>query len=312
MAAIWKKRLYLSEPVISKITNIVPSVISKKIDSSVKGYRKFSIPKHQGGRREILSPRPSLACVQTAIATRLHSCVDFSESVHAYVPKKSVITNALAHVEGKNFLKVDIENFFPSITSSLIRRTFSDHCHNDKTMELLLKFCTLKNSLPQGAPSSPMISNIVMGPLDEILGAYSKSNSLNYTRYADDIIISGDKITIDDRDTVYSFIENYGLTVNAKKSVLINSGRKVIITGISISRNRLCVPRKSKRKIRQQAHLVVKNGIIHESKKKGVFDPFYVDRVLGRLSFWNQVEPNNPYPIKHLALIKGMLSDLVK
>lgn len=312
MAVKWNRRLYLSEPVISKLTNIKLKVISEKIDNTEEGYREFTVPKHNGGRRSIVSPSPALASVQKAIARRLESCVTFSDYIHGYVPDKSVITNASAHIEGSNFLKLDIENFFPSLSSALIRREIADHCHDKQTLELLLRFCTLNEALPQGAPSSPVLSNILLGALDKKLEKQAANNSLKYTRYADDITVSGERISIKDRDEFYKTVEDFGLKINQKKSILITAGRKVIITGISISRSRLCLPRKRKRAIRLNAHLILKNGIIEESNKMGVFNPFYVDRILGQLSFWQNVEPENPYPREHIKEIKKLLSELVE
>lgn len=174
----------------------------------------------------------------------------------------------------------------------------------------LTLICCARGALPQGAPSSPALSNLCAENLDLALTSIAEQNNLVYTRYADDITFSGNFISLTFVKMAQRAIEASKYELNDKKTLLARNGGKNIVTGISVSRKRLCVPRNFKRTARSAAHFLLCNGVVSESRRSGIFDPLHVDRVLGRLAYWHQIEPDNTFPPEARKAILQKLNDL--
>jgi hypothetical protein len=275
-----------------------PAQISRCANASNSFYRTYEIAKADGGSRTINAPLPSLLQLQKEIYGKILSCVKPSEYAHGFVPGRSIISHASQHVKGRDFLLVDLKNFFPNIKLPVVINIFLQMGYEHSIATQLGLICTLHKELPQGSPSSPYISNIACLRLDTRLSHLAKQFNLSYSRYADDLAFSGGHIGVSFKDAVASVIDDEGFVLNHEKTLLATNQGKMIITGISISRGRLCLPRATKRRLRNDAHRILKNGIVAESGGSNIFDPLYVDRILGRLSFWTQVEPDNEFPRK--------------
>jgi len=298
MALKTQRKIYLSLEKIHNQTRLKKSIILKVFLSPNQNYRHYRLKKKTGGYRDISIPNPSLSRIQRAISAELTELVEMNDCVHGFIRGRSIISNASAHLGGENFLQTDIMDFFGSCDDDKFLSNFVPLIRGKNTVTILRQFCFLNGKLPQGAPSSPVISNICANALDLEVDKYCRQNSFIYTRYADDLNLSGKVITPRALGEVKSIIERHGFSQNLKKTRLINSGRKVIITGISVGRGKLHIPRELKREIRRDAHFLKINGIIAESGFEKPYDPFYFDRVMGRLNYWNQVEPDNLYPIR--------------
>jgi retron-type reverse transcriptase len=159
-------------------------------------YRGFFLKKRSGGFREIYEPRRILKNYQHQLLQYLYSIEPRSKlCVHGFVKKRSIVTNALAHLSGGNptfVLNLDLKNFFPSITFFRVRGVFQKNPFNFsfELSTVLAQLCTFNGQLPQGAPTSPYIANLVCRGLDRDLMALAKRQRANYTRYADDITFS--------------------------------------------------------------------------------------------------------------------------
>ena len=159
-------------------------------------YRQFEIPKKSGGTRKIIAPGGDLKNIQRMLSILLSFAVTPDSHAHGFIRERSVITNASLHV-GKNYvLNLDLKNFFPSITYSQVVRALRKR-FNKETSTFIAKICTWRESddlledvLPQGAPTSPILSNMVCEPLDEKLSKLAVNFGLTYSRYADDITFS--------------------------------------------------------------------------------------------------------------------------
>jgi hypothetical protein len=156
----------------------------------------------------------------------------------------------------------------------------------------------------------PIDNRICAENLDLMLTSIAEQNNLVYTRYADDITFSGNFISLTFMKIAQRAIEASKYELNDKKTLLARNGGKNIVTGISVSRKKLCVPRNFKRTARSAAHFLLCNGVVSESRRSGLFDPLHVDRVLGRLAYWHQVEPDNTFPPEARKAILQKLDDL--
>lgn len=156
-----------------------------------KMYHRFSITNAKGKVRKIDAPDDRLKHLQRCISALLDKVYNVRNPVHGFVAGKSVKTNANSHVKKRFIVNLDIKNFFPSITENRVKGVLSAQGIDARVSEIIARICTLDGKLPQGAPSSPVLSNMICFRLDKQLQAFAKTNRSIYTRYADDITFSG-------------------------------------------------------------------------------------------------------------------------
>ena len=153
-------------------------------------YRQFEITKGKGKARIIDAPDERLKYLQRQIASKLNQLYRVRNPVHCFVPEKSVKTNALAHLRKRFVLNIDLRAFFPSITERRIIGVLESLGVESRAAAIIATLCCHKAHLPQGAPTSPVISNMICFRLDKELLAFAKGARCIYTRYADDITFS--------------------------------------------------------------------------------------------------------------------------
>ncbi|MCH8490987.1 MAG: retron St85 family RNA-directed DNA polymerase [Oceanicaulis sp.] len=280
--------------------------LASAINSSSNHYREFEIPKRSGGKRIISAPFPALLECQRWILRSILTKVELHSSAHAFTRNKSIISNSKIHVGQEHFLKIDLENFFPSISINQVINVFKSLGYTHKVSFFLASLCCHNDVLPQGAPTSPALSNIVAKNLDKRLMSFAKKFNLRYTRYADDLGFSGKSIPVKHIDYITNIIESCGFTVNNKKTVLQQKCHKRIITGISIAENVIKVPRQYKRKLKLEIHFIRKYGIISHIRKNKIKNPDYLLSIIGKIHFWLSVEPDNEYAKKALFDLKNI------
>lgn len=269
--------------------------LNRAINCTSSFYRTFDIPKRRGGVRTISTPLPMLLVSQRWILDNILSTVEISSAAHGFVRGRSVVTNATVHAGKKSFLKMDISDFFPSISINRVVSIFRRFGYTQKLSYALAALCCLNGRLPQGAATSPMISNIVAKKFDGRLGSLAKSFNLSYTRYADDLTFSGETIPIKIINYIKNIVEDEKFRINEDKTVLATGRCKKIVTGISVSEDTLKLPKETKRQLRQELHYLTANGFLQHTETIGNNDPLYIESLLGKFSFWRQVEPENEY-----------------
>jgi retron-type reverse transcriptase len=234
---------------------ISPRLLTSFTHKPVLHYRKFEIGKRGGGRREINSPRTFLKIVQYWLADYALYSLPVHESCHAYQMGRSILTNASRHV-GKGFVgNIDIEGFFGSITARMVRAVLLENGFGDQLSKTISRLTTLGDGLPQGAPTSPLLSNAVLFSFDEEMTKYAKEFDVEYTRYADDITISGN----DPRCVSKAIREATarlgvrGLKINDKKTRMSRRSGQQRVTGIVVNEQPQ-PPRAFRRRIRAMFH----------------------------------------------------------
>ena len=252
-------------------------------------YRQFEIPKQRGGVRTISVPSATLLECQRWIDWYILRQSDHHPSSHGYVIGKSNITNALAHIGCKQALKLDIKNFFGSIGIALVVNHFASLGYPKRVAIMLSKLCTAYDALPQGAASSPQLSNVLMYNIDQLLEKFALSEGLKYTRYVDDITLSGEVVSSDHVDEVASILSILDLELNQNK-ISFQRGKKKIITGVSIGSGAPKLPRSMRRSYKNMAFHFLKNS---EKPDFRYPDPVYYERLVGKLNYWSTIEPDN-------------------
>lgn len=225
-------------------------------------YHQFEIPKKSGGTRQIIAPVGDLKIIQKVLAYLLAMVSSPDDHAHGFIEKRSVITNAQQHI-GKNYvLNLDLKNFFPGIYFHHVVNALQKYFSRDVSV-FIAKLCTWTETgddlpedvLPQGAPTSPVLSNIVCEAMDARLGGLAKRFGLTYTRYADDMTFSSyHSIYAKGSDfwtELHSIIEDSGFRLNEKKTRLLKKGSRQEVTGITVGEH-LNVSRKWMKNLRAQ------------------------------------------------------------
>jgi len=143
-------------------------------------YRYFTIKKKSGGKRALSEPLPSLKEIQHWILNRILYQIKVSKYAKAYIPQKTLKEHIRFHKNQKLVVTLDITDFFGSINQYSIELFFKELGYSDLIANLLSKLTCLESSLPQGAPTSPYLSNIIFKKLDDIIGGYCVEKSIKY------------------------------------------------------------------------------------------------------------------------------------
>lgn len=268
-----------------------------------KFYREFTIPKRRGGSRTINAPYPSLLHVQRWIDGQILAKAPLNKSATGFRKGIDLLGNVKPHLGAYSLLKVDIKDFFPSIQLKRVYGIFRRFGYAHLISMSLARLCCLDGCLPQGAVTSPSVSNIVAKRLDARFEALSRGMGLRYTRYADDMTFSGLAINPSLISTVTSIVANEGFRVNEKKTRLVTGQKKKIVTGISVAEEEPHLPKATKRQLRAELHSLKTKGYVQHTTQMEIHDPLYLDRLRGKFSFWKFVEKDNTYVHEALAYL---------
>ena len=253
-------------------------------------YRSVSIPKPDGSRRTLSIPDPILKHVQKRINYIILSTMNVSIYSKAYSFGDSPLRNAIPHLKQKLILKLDIRKYFDHVTYPLIKeKVFKDDQFSESNRILLSLLCIYNESLPQGSPTSPAISNILLYDFDNVIGEWCRQRNFVYTRYCDDMTFSGNFDGLHPIDIIRKVeleLKKYGLFINRKKIQYLHDGQRKKITGIVVN-DKPNVPANYRRKIRQEMHYINKYGLEDHLKKIGSdqTNTEYLRSLLGRINY---------------------------
>lgn len=297
---------------LAMLLGIQANIFASIVANTESFYYNFEIPKRSGGTRTISAPYPVLLNAQKWIYDNILNKIKVHDNAKGFIKKTSIADNARVHLDRNFILKMDIENFFPSIKMNRIISIFRNLGYTKKISYYLSSICCLRGVLPQGAVTSPCLSNIIAKRMDARITGLATRFALNYTRYADDFTLSGDILPPKIIDYIEKIVNQEGFLINKTKTNLIGKGKQKIITGISISSGELKIPRESKRQVRQNVHYILKNGLFEHQKHVNSYDPIYVERLIGYLYFWKSIEPNNKFVKSSIGKLKDYTKVLDK
>ena len=266
-------------------------------------YVSFDIPKKNGSMRHILAPTKQLKSIQRSLSDQLalyQKNVREKNKInnkisHAFETGKSIITNAQIHRNKRYIICLDLKDFFETIHFGRIMGYFEKNKFYNLPHEVALtiaQICCYSGYLPQGAPSSPIISNLIAGPLDAHLLKVAREYRLDYTRYADDLTFSTNSgAFIEQFDeflgVVTREIELSGFQVNEAKTHIIYRDSRQLVTGLVVNK-KINVPRSFYKDTRAMWHLYYTTGSFMIGEKEGTRN-----QLAGRFSFIDQLEYYN-------------------
>jgi RNA-directed DNA polymerase len=241
-------------------------------------YKSFTIPKKSGGIRKIYTPITALKIIQRKLNQVLQAVYQIKPSVHGFVEGKNIVTNAKAHAGKRYVLNLDLKDFFPTVNFGRVRGLFmaTPYGLNPEVATVLAQICCHDNQLPQGAPTSPIVTNMICTKMDSQLQRLAKECKATYTRYADDITFSttlpkfpealayfvkdetGTKLCLG--SALLNIITENGFLLNEQKLRLQTRGNHQEVTGLTTNQFPN-VDRKFVRQIRAMLHAWAKFGL---------------------------------------------------
>lgn len=281
---------------ISADLAMLPSHVVKIIKTAPLRYKVFEVPKKSGGFREIAQPAREVKLIQYWVIKNLENLLPVHSSASAYRSGASIKANAEAHVSSRYMLKLDFNNFFPSILFSDIKFHIDKYCSeflDPSASSVVAHVCcwakdrAIPLRLCIGAPSSPLISNSIMFDFDKRLHEIAREKDVVYTRYADDITLSSRE-----RGRVEEFVgivasllmelEYPRLSLNKAKTVLASRAGKRVVTGLILTPDgRVSIGRERKRFIRAMYHRSLA-GLLSDDES---------EQLMGLISFADDIEP---------------------
>ena len=302
-----------------------------------KRYRDFYIAKKSGGKRHISAPVNGLKSIQTYLNILLQAIYEPSAYAMGFTHNRSVVDNATIHI-GQNYIyNLDIKDFFPSIPQARVWGRLKARPFNLKQslanviaglccMKVVTEDCE-KFILPQGAPTSPLLTNAICDKLDYKLSQLARHHGLKYSRYADDITFSSMHNVYQDGSKflreLIEVVEEQGFTINESKTRLQKKGCRQEVTGLIIS-NKVNVTRKYIEDIRNILYIWKKYGLsvaynifyAHYKREKGHIkkgEPVMENVLAGKLDYLKMVKgENDPTYLKLKNCYETLLGDITE
>jgi len=272
---------------LSKLTGvkknylIQSAVVSKH---SFAYYRTFNVKKKRGGFRVINEPLPNLKIIQYWILNNILSRIEISPYAKAYIKGRDLKQNLRFHRNKSKVLNLDIEDFFTNIDFNCVQKIFLDRGYSTTLSKYLAKICCLEEHLPQGAPTSPYLSNIYMLDFDNKVSEYTKSKKINYTRYADDMTFSGDFDEKEIIEFVSTQLNTKGLALNMDKKRLMLNTQRQVVTGVVVN-EKIQLSKDQRKSLRQEYYYIKKYGLENHLAKRNIVKNNYVDYLIGKINF---------------------------
>jgi RNA-directed DNA polymerase len=294
------EREYESKPWLKRVAEVASSMTKKGSAKSLSDwtrmpekeliflgeqanqlYNPFPI---QGKRKKrwIEAPDEKLKAVQRMILDNLLRNIPLSGAAHGFVPNRSILTHASNHRRKRWVVTLDIRSFFPSVNEEMVREVARELPIPSHEIELFVQLTTRNNHLPQGAPTSPAIGNLVLKALDEQLCDEVRGTGWFYSRYADDLTFSGFKNPQRMLQVAKRYIKEAGFFVSEEKCRIRGKNQRQMVTGIVVN-DKLALCNEKRNMVRAMKHRL-SNGLVPAEE---------MPHVMGWINFSNYVEHCN-------------------
>lgn len=211
-------------------------------------YCCYWIPKTRGFRR-IEAPCAPLKALQRLILDRLLYALEAHPAAHGFCPGKNICTHAAMHVGRRWVVNADIADFFPSVSGAMLKGIPEELGLSGDAAQCMLDLVTMDDHLPQGAPSSPHLGNLALRTLDAQIAQAAEASGWSYSRYADDLVVSGESDPGAMLHALHEAIRAHGFRVNPHKSKIMGRHRRQWVTGLVVNAG-VKMPRETRRMLR--------------------------------------------------------------
>lgn len=271
-------------------------------------YRTYEIGKKSGSKRNISEPLPTLKDIQSTLLQYVCDKLPVHKASYAYRKGNTIRKNARMHLRQAEILKLDIKDFFGSIKQKTVSSVFYEAGYTKELANLISRLCTLNGSIAQGAPTSPAISNAVMYRIDEELLKHFAGIGMRYTRYSDDITISGELVGDEHIKFVSDILYKNKFYLNRRKTRIFRAGSSKIVTGVQIN-TKLRAPTKMRESLRTELHFIEVYGLPSHATRKSEKPSACLKRIEGQLNFAIWLDPKDDALAKLKVRLKSVRKD---
>lgn len=269
----------------SKLTHLSKRSVFRFSSYSEHFYREYELPKKGGGVRLISQPNRSLKAAQAWILRNILDGLHVSAVCKGFEKGENILSNARPHQGANVILNLDLENFFPSVKAEQVCSVFKAIGYNPIIAGIFTSMCTYNGKLPQGAPTSPKLSNLTCLRLDNRLQGYVGKKGIVYTRYADDLSFSsfsqGRILSL--LPMIKKIIKEEGFEINGSKTRIWGPSRSKKVTGLVICEDKAGIGRKRLHEIRAKIHKVCFLNNAEDHRKE-------IEHIKGWLAFVKTVD----------------------
>ncbi|WP_305263881.1 reverse transcriptase family protein [Nitrosomonas sp.] len=279
---LYEKRLpiVVSFRCLSVLFGFSTHFVNKLAQQNWKFYRTFTVRKGKK-KRTIHAPKVALKVIQKWFGYYLSKELNFSENVYGFVPGKSAIDAANMHINARWVYSVDIEDFFPTTTNVIIKESLRTIGYTSEAADIITGICCYKDTLAQGAPSSPVLSNLVFKDLDRRLKEISDNNQIRFTRYADDIVFSGiDEFPTVIKDQISGLFKETCWKLSPGKEYFSERPKRLKVHGLLVHGEKARLTKGYRNRIRAYKYLLNTGKIRSED----------FDRVIGHIRYAESVD----------------------
>ena len=277
--------------------------------SRTSHYYVFELPKKSGGRRLIAAPKKQLKYLQQWLLNTVIHPLPVGDAVHGFTRNRSIVTNALPHLNKDIVINVDLKDFFPTISYQRVKGLFQKLGYSEQLATVFALISTQAETeevemdgiryyvhsgerrLPQGSPASPAISNLIAYRLDKKVKGLADQFGFTYTRYADDLSFSASKEAERNISRFLYFlkkiISSEGFTIHPDKTHIMRSGNRQMVTGIVVN-EKAGVQRSRLRQFRALLHNISVNGWQDQQWGKAIH---VINAIEGYIQYVHMVNP---------------------
>lgn len=278
-------------------------------------YVRFEVPKKSGGVRELAAPMPKLLQAQDWILDNILKKVPAHDAAHGFVTSRNTVSNARPHLQSEVVINADLQDFFGTIHVQRVIGMFAELGYSPAAATVLALLCTEsprrvvdyagstlhvatgRRCLPQGASTSPAISNLIARRLDSRLHGIAHKLGYRYTRYADDMTLSSNE------DSKVGYVlarlrhiaEDEGFSVNEKKTRVQRQSASQRVTGIVVNSEQPRVDRRAVRRLRAILHQAQETGLEAQNRDD---HPNFASYVEGMVAYIHMVNPQQAAPLR--------------
>ena len=265
---------------LAKLLKVAPQEIDYVLWTVDRYYRPAKILKRDGSKRGLLVPYGKLKLLQEKVKEHILDQIPLLDCVHGGVKWRSAVSNARCHLGQRVVFSLDLKDFFPSVNPERVCKIFAFFGFGEECANLLTKATTWRYQLPQGAPTSTALANLAVVSLDLRLLNLASIHGFTYSRYIDDLTLSGGERLLDFRNLVRRIVESEGFATKPQKTLTMIEGQRQTVTRLVVN-SKINMSREWRKELRQRVfeHIAGEPEIISEAS------------ILGSLNWLSHLNP---------------------
>jgi RNA-directed DNA polymerase len=220
---------------LAALVNLPVNKLERLVLDAPTLYTSFEVPKPNGKTRTIRPPARPLRDLQRTLLDVLQECIHYPRWMMGGVPKRSIFNHAEPHVGRKMVATFDVKAFYPSTKPAMVRPVLERLGLGDATADAVLRLVTMDDQLPQGSPTSGFLANLALEPADRTIDWLCRKHGLNFTRYVDDMAISGDTDLTKFQGTILEAVKECGYEVAPEKIRYMGRNVAQLVTKLRVN-----------------------------------------------------------------------------